>query len=345
MVRMFCRPLARLYWKGATKNMEVSIVMPVYNVNNYIQDSVRSIVNQSFSGEFELVLVNDGTKDNSIEMALEILEKQERVKYKVVNKENGGLPSARNAGMCAASGKYICFIDSDDMISKNHIQGLYSCIVKKRLPLAYADFEHTYPSNKAGSEVVNEGSELIERKRLLEGFLKRDLKIHCCSIMFDKAFLEQNNFCFNEKLRYGEDIEFMWRVFPQVQKIGHIKQKSYKYLQRPNSIMTYQSQEKIIILCEEFKKVVEYNKIHYPEDNDVFDYLMGKALLAFFRTAAETSSLKVFCNLLSKIDYKREIQRLGSFESKKIAFLAKTLSFSPVLFYSAINIYKMKAKK
>ena len=150
--------------------------------------------------------------------------------------------------------------------------------------------------------------------------------------------------CFNEKLKYGEDIEFMWRLFPKLSKIGHVKVKTYKYLQRPNSIMTSQSNDKIVILCNEFRKVVDYNLNHYPEDKRIFEMLMGKAQLAFIKTAAETSKYDVFTSLLTLLNYKDNIILLNQIDSKKIRVLSWILLQNPMIFYIIVNIAR-KVKK
>ena len=106
--------------------MKVSIVIPVYNVEKYIRQCLESVINQTLK-DIEIIIVNDGTKDSSMKIAEEYLSDK---RIKIINKENGGLSSARNAGMRIAQGKYICFIDSDDFIEKNMMEELYIAIEK-----------------------------------------------------------------------------------------------------------------------------------------------------------------------------------------------------------------------
>ena len=93
--------------------MRFSIIMPVYNVEKYVEKSIRSILNQTYKN-FELIVVNDGTKDNSMEIIRKIQKEDSRVK--VYSKKNGGVSSARNYGLKRATGVYVCFVDSDDNI-------------------------------------------------------------------------------------------------------------------------------------------------------------------------------------------------------------------------------------
>lgn len=100
----------------------ISVIVPVYNVKPYLSECVSSILNQKYDN-FELFLVDDGSTDGSGKLCDKLAENDRRIK--VIHKKNGGLSSARNAGVEAAEGEYICFIDSDDMVSENYLEVLY----------------------------------------------------------------------------------------------------------------------------------------------------------------------------------------------------------------------------
>ena len=114
-------------------NPIISIIVPVYNVEEYLQRCIDSILNQSFKN-FELILVNDGSTDNSLKICKEYLLNDPRVK--IINKENGGLSSARNAGINIAKGRYIGFVDSDDWINKEMYKILYELCEKNNSDIA-----------------------------------------------------------------------------------------------------------------------------------------------------------------------------------------------------------------
>lgn len=325
-------------------DVKISVVVPVFNVQDFIAESVESLCRQNFK-EFEIILVDDSSPDNSIEIAENIIKEYSNVKYTIFHKKNGGLPSARNVGLKLATGDYICFIDSDDIIGPEHLSNLYDLCEQYQLKLSYTDFEYTYKNNRVGTlSSIKNDIELIPRKELLKGFLARELKIHCCSILFSREFLVENGLIFNERLRYGEDIEFMWRVFPLLERIGHVKSNSYKYLQRKNSIMTSHSNGRVIILCEEFKKLSDTSIKKYPLDNTIFNFLAGKGFLAFFRTAAETSSYSTFRELLNKVDYRNDIKKMFSFDHLTLKLLAISLYYNPFLFYNVVNIINKQKK-
>lgn len=314
----------------------VSVIVPVYNVNRYIEESIESICKQEFKG-YEVIVINDGTKDNSIELAKKILEKY-KVDYKIVNKENGGLPSARNVGIKVASGKYVCFIDSDDIISNNHLQNLYSLCEKEQLEASYALFQLTYEDNRAGCPSYENEPKVIERNELLHGFLLRKYRIHCCTLMIRREYLEKENIYFDEKLRYGEDIDFMWRLFPTLKAVGCTGNKTYMYLQRTNSLMSSQNVDRVKILLDVFGKTVETQKNNYPDDMDIWEILFGKAALAFYRTFAESSEYGLFKQLLDETNYKRNICPVLKIHSFKLRILALCLLLSPKLFVRIVKL-------
>lgn len=118
-------------------NYKISIIVPVYNVEKYLYDCINSILKQTIS-DFELILVNDGSKDNSGRICDEFSKRDKRIK--VIHKENGGLSSARNAGIEVAKGEYIGFIDSDDYIHSNMYEILYKNAQKYLSDIVVCDF-------------------------------------------------------------------------------------------------------------------------------------------------------------------------------------------------------------
>lgn len=317
-------------------SMKVSVIVPVYDVEQYIEESLRAICVQNFE-DYEIIVVNDGTKDNSIFVAEKILKEYNRT-YSIVNKENGGLSSARNAGINAANGEYVCFIDSDDIIAPNHISDLWNCCDSNGLVASYTLFQLTYEENRYGHPKTGNLSKVIDHQVLLHDFLIRKIRIHCCSLLINRKYLLDNNILFNEKLRYGEDIDFMWRLFPTLSSLGSTENETYMYLQRTNSLMTMQNIDRVELLLGEFKKNVNSLIQKYPEDYLVLKYLYGKASLAFYRTFAEASEFKLFKELLVKTNYQKSIQSMLGIDSLKLNILGVCLLISPRVFAKIVRM-------
>ena len=134
-------------------DIDISIIVPVYNVEKYLEKCIDSILNQTFK-EFELILVNDGSKDSSGTICDKYTEKDSRIK--VVHKKNGGLSSARNAGLSIAKGKYIGFIDSDDYINKDMYSLLYENIISTNSDIAICGFKKVYSYNDESEDILTD---------------------------------------------------------------------------------------------------------------------------------------------------------------------------------------------
>lgn len=300
---------------------KVSVIVPVYKVEKYIEESVRSICEQQYQN-IEIILVNDGTPDSSIELARKVAKNYSITLY-VVNKENGGLPSARNVGIKAATGEYICFIDSDDMISTNHISDLVYACQKYRTKVAYADFQLTYEDNRCGMSTEHNVATSIVHDVLLQGFLVRKLKIHCCALLIDRYYLIDKNLWFNEDLRYGEDIDFMWRLFPTLDAIAYTGNNTYLYLQRSGSLMTSQSMERVITLLNIFNDTVKQLLLNYPDDRKVLKYLNGKAALGFINYVSVFTLLCIEVMHMFYIIFScRKLKKKVLFENRKCTSLS-----------------------
>ena len=134
---------------------KISIIVPVYNVEKYLEKSVNSILNQTYKN-LEIILVDDGSKDNSGKIADDLSKNDERIK--VIHKENGGLSSARNEGMKVVTGDYIAFLDSDDCIVPDFYEYLYNLIKKYDCDIAQGRFL------RINEELMDNSNEIIENE-------------------------------------------------------------------------------------------------------------------------------------------------------------------------------------
>lgn len=217
-------------------NPEISIIVPVYNVETYIHRCIRSILSQTFE-KFELILVDDGSKDNSSQICDEFAEKDSRVK--VIHKENGGLSSARNAGIDIAKGTYLGFVDSDDYINKNMYEILYKSIITNSSDITVCDFIR-----------VNENEKYKEDDSLNDAIVESNYtnievlnEIYCDNgIQFITAWNKLYNRKLFNRLRYVEgrihEDQFMaHKILFLCKKVTYIKKPLYYYIQTSNSIM------------------------------------------------------------------------------------------------------------
>lgn len=213
--------------------MKLSIVIPVYKVEKYVERCLRSCAEQDISSdEYEIIVVNDGSPDKSLEIVERIA--QEYSNIHVVSQENQGLSQARNKGLSLAKGDYIWFVDSDDWIEKNILKNLIThCIVND---LDILRFCHAHVLN--GKAVRRSNYE--SREKILTNGKDASLKMHIgVNVQFSiykKKFLLENNLSFYPGILH-EDSEFTPRVWYMAYRVMFINDICYYYFMNPNSIV------------------------------------------------------------------------------------------------------------
>ena len=203
---------------------KISVIVPVYGVENYIKKCIDSLVNQTFK-DFEIIIVNDGTKDHSMDI---IKENFNDKRIKIFNKENGGLSSARNYGINEASGNYLAFVDSDDYVEPNYLQELYDVITRDNSDIAVSEFSYVYPDGK----VIRSYSNLNYTDDLLKKYL---LTPPMAPIRMIKKDLFKK-LQFKEGIYY-EDLELCPKLVKYAKKVSFVDLSLYNYLMRDSSIM------------------------------------------------------------------------------------------------------------
>ncbi|MCM1286170.1 MAG: glycosyltransferase [Acetobacter sp.] len=202
----------------------ISIIVPVYNVEKYLDKCIESIVNQTYRN-LEIILVDDGSSDDCPAICDKWAEKDDRIK--VIHKKNGGVSSARNAGLEAASGDYIGFIDSDDFIKENMYEELIGLTLKHSCDVSVCNFF----SNKDNVLYYAEG---FYDNKILQRYLSDEL---CCPSVCIKLYKKDivSNIRFNEKNKIGEDYLFNFYVLKRANAIAVSGKKLYCYNDRENS--------------------------------------------------------------------------------------------------------------
>lgn len=308
----------------------VSVIMPVYNVEKYIERSLESVCNQNYE-KLEIILVDDGCKDKSIEVAMKVLKKTGR-RYKIVHQKNSGLPAARNSGIKASSGKYVCFIDSDDCIQYDHVSILYNLAKQDNLAVVHSGFETISEKRKAYYERENVRQTIDSHEQAIKNFMLRRPAVHCCTLLIERNFLLMNRLWFNEKLRYGEDVEFMSRLFAINVYVGNAHVRSYKYLIREHSIMRSITLEQGKVFINEFSKTIKGLKTN---KSDVFqiDGIYIRTLVGFFHVFAAKGTYEDFQFLLGFCDDNLNNRYIKQFPDFRVRILAYILYYCPCLFY------------
>ena len=315
----------------------ISIIVPVYNVEKYITKCLESIVNQDYK-DFELILVNDGSKDNSINLANGYL-KDKDIKWSIINKENGGLASARNAGLKVAKGEYISFIDSDDYISTDFLTTLLQALIKENADYSFCAFEFV---KKQEIDIDSNDKEILFNKdELLKTFLKRTINFVVPSMLFKKEFLDKNELSFNEALRFSEDQPFIWNVILNTNKAIYLYKKMYGYYIRENSIMTSTSLDKIINSFKEYSTYTKDLFSKYPEYKDITDKVLPRWELGTLYTCAKLLDYENYKKVYEAMDGKSILKRIKGIDENKAYLLGFVCSMSSKLMYKLCRMMEL----
>lgn len=227
--------------------MKLSIIIPVYNVEKYIRPCVESLLTQRLTeSDYEVILVNDGSQDRSLEQIEDILHSHQN--FIVLDQKNQGLSAARNLGLSTAKGEYILFLDSDDLLIPNTLLTLLQHAMASQADLIVADFV------KVSNETINnltadEANHLdgeLEEKSGIEFFL-HDFNPKQCYVwrsLYKKSFLDDNQLRFIPGL-YFEDVPFTTRCYLMASKCLKVPLVFYIYRQRKDSIVATINIEKL----------------------------------------------------------------------------------------------------
>lgn len=224
-------------------NVTISILMPVYNSQEYLKNTVQGVINQSYK-EWELILVDDGSKDNSKNICIELQKIDNRIRF--VNKENTGVSDTRNIALDNAKGKYIAFIDSDDSVHKDYLKILLSSIEKSNGQLAVCGFKERKISTNGQIEELSrvfypkEVIAIEDMKDLIMDFGNSGLLNPLWNKLYSREIIEENNIRFKEEVETGEDFIFNLQYFRKINNICFSKGELYYYIRRNNNSITYQ---------------------------------------------------------------------------------------------------------
>ena len=209
----------------------ISIIVPIYNVEKYLRQCLDSIQDQSYQN-FECLLINDGSPDNSADICKEYVSKDPRFRY--IEKENGGVSSARNLGLEHSKGEYITFIDSDDWVDSDYLEVLYKSLTDEKADVAVSTYKQfNVDDNNYYVHSYQRGYEkkIFTGPELIDEFIALDTFDHSyrfvCGKLVRKCLLDK--IAFNEKTTLGEDMEFWLKLYLISNKIVYVNRDSYIY--------------------------------------------------------------------------------------------------------------------
>ena len=312
----------------------ISVIIPLYNSERFIGKCVESLLNQTYSN-CEIIIVDDGSTDNSLKIVEKYAETDSRVKV-FSGKKYSGVSAVRNVGLNNAKGEYICFVDSDDYVSKYYLESLITSVKDTGADVSCVGVAKVSESQKKKlDKVFNPNSykcityDKVNAMELL--FTGRKIRMNIWNKIFSKKFFTgENKVFYNESIYHGEDVVFLYDVFSKAEKVSFVPYKYYAYTTRKGSLvhskmnakkLTYLTAVKYATencekqLPEAFTHVagwrvgVNLETFYYMWRDSYFDYEAYKGILQTFKTQMKCLkkakkqhlSIRVFAPLGAKL--------------------------------------------
>lgn len=213
--------------------MKLSIIIPMYNVELYIEKCLLSCLNQDIpSDEYEIIVVNDGSPDKSLQIAERVASRA--VNMRIVSQPNGGLSVARNIGLQHAKGEFVWFIDSDDWIEENCLSGIVDCLNRTQPDFLQLQFRYAYDDNSLNRDSYCIINEVVSGKQQINN---GSVPIPAQFVVYRREFLEKNKLTFYPGI-FHEDCEFKPRALFLAARCASYDKVVYNYYQRTSGSIT-----------------------------------------------------------------------------------------------------------
>lgn len=302
------------------KSPLLSIIIPIYNVEEYLDDCFHTLQQQSLK-DFEIICINDGSTDNSLNIIQTYKNKDERIK--IINQPNKGLSAARNAGLMIAQGTYIAFFDPDDSLDSDMYRNMTNIAKDYQVEIVMCGFQTT-PNNS----IILPNFPYNQKTTPID-FLKYNKKIHssndlCFSwrFIFKKDWLLNKGILFNEKIRYAEDMVFNLKAILSAKYIYLINKPLYYYrINNPNSIMKSKynkyMEESLSIQIQEKKQLIQTFHLdkYTPITKDMSEDIVKRYTFMLFKNAlnnpTKTNRINDFSTILSTPYIKEAMNNIG----------------------------------
>ena len=204
----------------------VSVIMPAYNTEPYIASSIESVLNQTVA-DIELIIVNDGSTDNTLEIATQFAEKDKRVT--VISQKNQGVSVARNKGLSIATGQFIAFLDSDDLYEHTFLEKLLNRIHEENCDIAYCGFKHIKFNDRKEGEPFSEGN-------MLSCYANHNQLVCTICVLIRHELIKKHNITFVPGRIMGEDQEFILQCGLYANKMSSVPEYLSIYRYNPSSV-------------------------------------------------------------------------------------------------------------
>lgn len=274
--------------------IDISVIVPAYNVEKYISSCLDSLLNQT-KKEIEIIAIDDGSTDNTLNILNEY-KRNNPNKIHVISQNNQGLSITRNNGIKLSTGKYISFVDGDDEIDTNLFKNLWDKLEEFPYDVVAFNVEIIYPNKKI---IVNPGITSDIKDFNLDSKKKFLTDMYCmaCNKIYKRDLFKDDNLLFTPNTWF-EDVLLMHKLIPNLTSLGYLNFPGYKYYQRENSI-TYTYSDKLKDINFVLEKILEYYKKNdlYSIYKSELEYIYVRYMFAtYIKRLAKTKNKQKFNN-------------------------------------------------
>lgn len=308
-----------------------SVIIPVYNVEAYVADTIKSIICQH-ENDFEVIVVDDGSLDHTAAIAESILM-ESSVDYQIVHTENRGVSAARNTGLKHCTGEYVIMVDGDDVLADDFLS-------------TYRELMEKYP----GSDVYSTSFTIFTEDKVIEqpsaekpvmlydanqaqvAFFHRYPRFLLPTMLFRRSFLNEHKIFFDEKVRYSEDVQFIWRTLAYNEKpVIHSIYSGYKYILHPGSTMTASGVSKIMTWHQGFETL--FDEINSYLADEIKQAFVPQGYFSMLHGITQMANYKSFKEIYDKTGCARKLSFHKATASKKVKLVARLTMLCPRLGY------------
>ena len=326
------------------KNELISIIIPVYNMEKYITDCIDSVLAQTY-GEIEIVLVDDGSTDNSGLICDQYAEKDDRIK--VIHKQNGGASSARNTALDLISGSWVMFVDSDDLIAHDTCEVLLSVALKQEVDISCACERRFYGDKSSTEERGTKKIECFDSNEMLNRIFYMRTPGHTVCKLFRREVVGELRF--PDGMVLGEDTHLLLRIIDRTKRIAQIDYIVYYYRQIETSAIHSHYSHKMIAIQDVISEAMRYygeRSREFKKGIMSYEFFNAASLLGVMGSAKDYPEDRQ--RLVNAVKETRGTVLTDDRNSKKVRFMALVGSVSPGLLgfmMSKWNILRKKLKR